>query len=531
MPKPPAQAKPIGSQPKSILAFNQPATSAAQNQKLSVAPIEGFKPRSNSKSTKSITAAKPFSVLGETNKSRTAPRQGVDASSETKIASSPAPSSLAKSPSISEPATAKTLNTKINTLTLPHAVNIPEQAGNPAAGGNPSRSILKVERPSPKENAQSNPHLETPKPVSKDRLTNPFKKPGSTSRSIAKSQSPVTNEPEANHAVTIEKYNINKQNRKYSATSDSVQRDEVVPIAKGVVKPISLGNPKEGAKPSQALNNQKSQVDRSVANTPVPTGKPATGTVPEATKPASIAHTKPSANKHDFTPEPSILKKRYRPPVAVQTLPGKAQRQPTANSVNTPKVQSVTAIVLDKPKSKHPSVDLQRAMSLDTANDQKDRGLILGPEVKLTPLHMNQAQVRSLTLGGSVRGVRVGDKSICQAFASGPNQLKLIGTGIGVTRLVVWAQKNDKDDEVLMRAFEIHVEEVVPSEGNSIENTTELLNQSIRNAFPNCRVEVKLVGGELWVGGRCGNQDSAEKIIRMVRKSCLIPVRDQLVVK
>jgi Flp pilus assembly secretin CpaC len=125
----------------------------------------------------------------------------------------------------------------------------------------------------------------------------------------------------------------------------------------------------------------------------------------------------------------------------------------------------------------------------------------------------------------------VGDKGVCQAFASGPNQLKLIGTGIGTTRLVVWAQTGGDKDEVLMRAFEIHVNEVVPTEGNSIESTTELLNQSIQKVFPNSQAKVQLVRGELWVTGSCESQDSAERIIRMVRKSCLIPVRDQLTVK
>ena len=45
------------------------------------------------------------------------------------------------------------------------------------------------------------------------------------------------------------------------------------------------------------------------------------------------------------------------------------------------------------------------------------------------------------------------------------------------------------------------------------------------------QAKVQLVRGELWVTGACESQDSAEKIVRMVRKSCLIPVRDQLTVK
>ncbi len=252
---------------------------------------------------------------------------------------------------------------------------------------------------------------------------------------------------------------------------------------------------------------------------------------PETTSPVVAKAASSKATNADAASGGTILRKRYRPPVAVQTVPGTVQRQDAVTSVNSPKVQAVPEIALGEIKTPPPAVDLQQAMRLDTASALRDKSLNLGPDIKLTPLHMNQAQVRALTLGGSVRGVRVGDKGICQAFASGPNQLKLIGTGIGITRLVVWAQEGGDSDEILMRAFEIHVNEVVPSEGNSIESTTELLNQSINKVFPRSQAKVQLLRGELWVTGSCESQDSAEKIVRMVRKSCLIPVRDQLTVK
>ena len=560
MPRVPATAKPLSPQPKSILASKEPAFPAAEEQQLLVAPLKGFRPRSNPKSTKSVTAAKPFTVPEETAKSKTT------------VESSTVSSVLAKSPPLSKSETKTKGNSKSDLLTLPQPVNIPDKVADAPATQKSGKSIIEVKRPSPKGLAKNNPHLETPKPIANKELKNPFEKRSG----LAASQPPAAVESGTNQTVTVDKYKINKENRKPIGTADSTQRDGASPIAKGVVKPMSLGKPNDVAKQNPALDGENPQVNRSVVRKPASTSQtpastdqastepastepastePAStdqastdqastdqastdqastdqaSTDQASTEPASIVRTTPTANEGDITAEHTILKKRSRPPVTVQTLPTATERQPAASSVNTTKVQPVPDMVLDRTKVNHPSVDLHQAMSLDTASELKDRGLILGPHVKLTPLHMNQAQVRSLTLGGSVRGVRVGDKGICQAFASGPNQLKLIGTGIGITRLVVWAQKNDKTDEVLMRAFEIHVDEVVPSEGNSIENTTELLNQSIRNVFPNCQATVKLVGGKLCVAGQCDNQESAEKIIRMVRKSCLIPVRDQLVVK
>lgn len=506
----PATAKPISSHPKSILATKEPASPATEKEQLRVAPMKEFRPRSHPNSTKSVTAAKPFNVSVETAESKTKPE------------SSAASSVLANSPPSK---TESKRNSGNGQLTPTPSVNSSDQVADAPSTEKSGKSIIKVERPSPKELAKENPHHESPKPAQSE-LKNPFKK-----REVVANRPSTIDESEAdtNQTVTVEKYTINKENRKPRVAVNAPERDSATPIAKGIVKPLSLGKTNELAE-SPAPNSKTPEVSQTVTKKPAK-NQAESVTAPKSTKAAAVQRKTPAVNKNQVVAGQTDSTKRYRPPVAVQTLPGTVERQPTASSVRTSKVQPVPDMVLESIKANSPAFDLHQAMSLDTASDLKDRGLILGPHVKLTPLHMNQAQVRSLTLGGSVRGVRVGDKAICQAFASGPNQLKLIGTGIGITRLVVWAQKSGNTDEVLMRAFEIHVDEVVPSEGNSIQNTAELLNQSIQNVFPNCQATVKLVGGELWVSGQCDSQSSAEKIIRMVRKSCLIPVRDQLVVK
>ena len=240
----------------------------------------------------------------------------------------------------------------------------------------------------------------------------------------------------------------------------------------------------------------------------------------ESGEPIAIYRSEPVVAKPVPQGEETLHSKRYRPPVAVKQVPIEFERKdlPTADPAF---VKAAVHPVPTKVASAEPAAEIR----IDNL------GVELGPEVKLTPLHMNQAQVRSLTLGGSVTDVRVGDKDICQAFASGPNQLKLIGTGQGVTRLVVWAAPEGENQKTLMRAFEIHVGDVAPTEGESVADTVHLLNSSIQRAFPNCRANVQLVRGELHVVGQCDNQESAKKIIRMVRKSCLIPVRDQLSVQ
>ena len=421
---------------------------------------------------------------------------------------------------------------------MPKPISIANDVASPKSSEKPGRSVIKVERASSKIGTKNNPLAEVASTDSKSELVNPFNPP-KASHTAAFKQQELPEQEKTNQAVRVEKFRISKDRPRVRVKLESVLGTEKkatqTPVASGVVAPISLPESVEQkpatasvatSQPAQDVSREKPSASPLKSTSDTIVASP-TSSGPEV---KTSVPTKPSANAD----EPSgtkILRKRYRPPVAVQAIPGKVTRQNTTASKNSPKVKAVSEMVIEDAETQQPTVDLQQAMRLDTASELKDKSLILGPDVKLTQLHMNQAQVRSLTLGGSVRGLRVGDKGVCQAFASGPNQLKLIGTGIGTTRLVVWAQSNGEADEVLMRAFEIHVDEVVPSEGNSIENTTLLLNQSIQKVFPRSRAKVQLVRGELCVTGTCESQESAEKIIRMVRKSCLIPVRDQLTVK
>ncbi len=205
--------------------------------------------------------------------------------------------------------------------------------------------------------------------------------------------------------------------------------------------------------------------------------------------------------------EPKPAKaKRYRPPVAVTRVPIELSSNSTQSMVRpAAPVHTVQAPVL-------------------TPTAPRDH-------VKLTPLYMSRAQVRSLTLGGEVRRVEIADEEICQAFASGPNQLKLIGTGNGVTRLVVWADTDDKVQPTRMRAFEIHVNDTVEATGTGVGDKAQILNHSIQKTFPKCDVRVRLQHGKLIASGQCDSEESARQIMRMVRKTCLLPVQDELVVR
>lgn len=145
-------------------------------------------------------------------------------------------------------------------------------------------------------------------------------------------------------------------------------------------------------------------------------------------------------------------------------------------------------------------------------------------------LHLSRAQVRSLTIGGELRRVSIADKDICQAFESGANQVKLIGTGLGKTTLTVWADVVP-GEPTRRKTFTIKVAEGVNATGDKVSEHTVILNESIDRTFPRASVVVSRRGGELHVTGHCDTEADAKQIIRMVRKSCLVPVQDNLKVR
>ncbi|MCA9140458.1 MAG: pilus assembly protein N-terminal domain-containing protein, partial [Planctomycetales bacterium] len=145
-------------------------------------------------------------------------------------------------------------------------------------------------------------------------------------------------------------------------------------------------------------------------------------------------------------------------------------------------------------------------------------------------LQLSRAQVRSMTIGGRLRRVSIANKDVCQAFASGANQIKLIGTGIGQTQLTIWADIVP-GEPTRMQTFDVDVSEAVNATGDKIAEHTALLNDSIDKAFPRASVVVSRQGGELVVTGHCDDEATAKQIVRMVRKSCLVPVQDNLKVR
>ncbi|QDT13094.1 pilus assembly protein N-terminal domain-containing protein [Stieleria marina] len=273
---------------------------------------------------------------------------------------------------------------------------------------------------------------------------------------------------------------------------DSQANQGIVAVAEPIgLEPLNL-----------AASDQRQKLEMSDDAVAIPS--PVRGTSPIVGRPASANSTSVRALLSSH--------KRYRAPVAVDAPPVAITLAPSKGTIAST-------------VSSRASVKMAQPVNVPGVRKQVKRK---APE--LTKLHLTKAQVRSLTIGGMVRRIDVTDKSVCQAIATGPNQLKLIGTGNGITRLVVWADTSG-NSHTRARMFEIHVQDAVEATGGSVGTKTQTLNQSIYNAFPSANVSVQEYRDRLIVSGHCGSEEDAKKIIRMVRKTCLIPVRDEIKVR
>jgi len=137
--------------------------------------------------------------------------------------------------------------------------------------------------------------------------------------------------------------------------------------------------------------------------------------------------------------------------------------------------------------------------------------------------------VQVLTLQHNVNQVKIEDENICKVITSDPNNLIVIGAAIGECKLAVWT--NDSSS----RETEPQIYKVVVRDtwGDATKNTVSIedANKSLATMFPDSTVVIKSgADGALFVQGKASTNESAKRIIMLVRKMFLVPVQDRIAV-
>ncbi|QDS91328.1 hypothetical protein FF011L_00570 [Roseimaritima multifibrata] len=144
-----------------------------------------------------------------------------------------------------------------------------------------------------------------------------------------------------------------------------------------------------------------------------------------------------------------------------------------------------------------------------------------------TVISMDAADVKPLTLDGSLKHFRIENPSICQVLSVGSSELRIIGQMQGQTRLMVWLESTPANQPLRYQVNVQHLE----TEADKLVQTATQLNRVLAANFAASDVEVSVSSARLVVTGQVADDAQARQILQLIRKACLVPVVDQLLVR
>jgi len=147
----------------------------------------------------------------------------------------------------------------------------------------------------------------------------------------------------------------------------------------------------------------------------------------------------------------------------------------------------------------------------------------------LASYSLKPTEVRAITLGSAVMGVHSDNLAVCSALKGPVGQVQLIATGLGTTRLSVHTVGVDGTEKV--DRYQVSVSEERSAAMDSPGAIAITLTQTVQTAFPGSNIVVTAEAGRLVVSGSCTDEESARRMLRMIRSACSIPVVDRVKVR
>jgi hypothetical protein len=147
-----------------------------------------------------------------------------------------------------------------------------------------------------------------------------------------------------------------------------------------------------------------------------------------------------------------------------------------------------------------------------------------------------KAQVRvarngtySMRFSHAVKQVIVEDETYCQAVVTAANEVSVIGREEGKTRIAIQLLAKESVETTVLEVSTVATWETPVSK--SAEEIARL-NKSVQEMFPNAKVSiVRAEDGAVSVSGFVEDEAVARNILSLVRRICLVPVKDMVVVK
>lgn len=354
---------------------------------------------------------------------------------------------------------------------------------------------------------------------------------------------------------------IEAPNLSASKWSAPVPNTETVDIR--IIQPFSLGEPT--ALPPLVVEKSQKRVDQPIAVEPIaptPTGirvslgdsgvkqnslppasekskavtpKPRTPQLVKA-KATQISHTVVVAQSADFdSTEPSVPEEMARP-VEVETslVPSSIARAAFENEKDAvePKKSSAAQVAI-KDAVPDPLLEIVPPPAntvgtvVDRTTDDARRKFDARPEIQSVAavIELESLTATNIDLTGKLTGLAVQDESVCKVIQS-DRMVALVGNQVGTTLVQIWsADLGDKPQMIRVN--------VTQKKGHFQTGRDDVkdIKQVIAQIFPRAEVNIiNLNDGGIEVRGATESEESAKRILELIRKVYLVPVKDKLVV-
>ncbi|MEL6896710.1 MAG: pilus assembly protein N-terminal domain-containing protein, partial [Planctomycetota bacterium] len=135
---------------------------------------------------------------------------------------------------------------------------------------------------------------------------------------------------------------------------------------------------------------------------------------------------------------------------------------------------------------------------------------------KVTAINLRADEVRTYRFASTIRRVRIEDKTVCRVVPVSSNEMQLIGTALGQTTMSVWTDHENREP----RVYSVKVARASVKAASS-RSSVEKVSGMITDMFPDCRIMIVTGHNRLTLRGLCDSEESAERILRLVRKVCM----------
>ena len=130
-----------------------------------------------------------------------------------------------------------------------------------------------------------------------------------------------------------------------------------------------------------------------------------------------------------------------------------------------------------------------------------------------------------MDLTGKVTALSVQDESVCKVLHNG-RTVSLVGNQVGTTLVQLWTSELGETPQVI-RVNVAQQRGKVQATRNEVKD----IKQVIAQGFPRANVNiVSKEDGAIEVRGTTDSEESAKRILELVRKLYLVPVKDKLTV-